>query len=200
MIGILEKIILFFKKPKVIVIAEDSQFYVRDMISEALSDYFKIKKIKEKVSFIDIIFNKIILINSDLEKIKSYNFLLRNSQQSIFIFAGLGRDNYDCKIDNLPPFDFLIFNADALNVSDFNEKNFPEICSFGFSNKADFQITDVKINNDTNFKINYEGNIIPFWLKGKAENRKIYSALVIASLSKIFNLNLIRVSEKMKGF
>ena len=95
-------------------------------------------------------------------------------------------------------FDFLILNSDDNSLEDKIGKPEAEILTFGFEEEADFRVTDVRENNDTNFKINHKGNIIPVWLKGLFSKEQIYSVLAASAVSEILGINLIKVSEIFK--
>ncbi len=198
MIKVIEKIILKIKKPKIVIVVEDSQSYITDFIFLIINNYFKVRKVKGTLSFSDILFGELILINSDIKEIESYNYLLKNSKESVLVFAGTDKKNYENNIEIPLNFKFLLFNSDAITISNFEKDNFSEVYSFGFSKKSDFQGTDMKINDDTNFKINFQGNIIPFWLKGKNDEKKVSAVLAGIALGKMLDLNLVNISRKIK--
>ncbi len=80
------------------------------------------------------------------------------------------------------------------------KKRKKEVLTFGVNRKrADFYITDVyQKERETNFKVNYEGNTIPFWIQENLKNKEIYGVLPALSLAKLFKLNLADVSYKIK--
>jgi len=120
----------------------------------------------------------------------------------------------------LPPQGFLILNFDDETVRVIKDSNPPttRIYTFGFQEGADFRATDVKyqasegseggkegkalfdLNTGINFKINYKGNIVPFWLERLFGKEQIYSALSAAGVGVIFDLNLVEISQSLKNY
>ncbi len=78
--------------------------------------------------------------------------------------------------------------------------------TFGIDRKgADFYITDIyQKEEETNFKVNYKENTIPFWFKKRLKNKEIYSFLPAICVARFFNLNLVdfsyRIKEEFKFF
>ncbi|GEM_PF-1579058 len=79
-------------------------------------------------------------------------------------------------------------------------KRVKKLLTFGVNKKkADFYITDTyRKDRETNFKVNYEDNIIPFWIKDDLKNKDIYSILPALCLAELFDLNLAKVSYRIK--
>jgi len=196
--NLFKKIILKIKKPKVIIVTEDDKSIIRSVFS-IINSHFKVRILEGRLSVLDLISGEVILINSSLEDLKLYDFLLENSQKSVLLFAGINQEYYKGNFKDLSGFDLLLFNSDSVNISNFEKEEFSEVYGFGFNKKSDFQATDMKINSNTNFKLNYQGSIIPFWLEGRKEKKDVYSVLAGSSLGKILGLNLVSISEEMKG-
>ena len=70
--------------------------------------------------------------------------------------------------------------------------------SFGFQEPADFRVSDIRSNGGTNFKVNYQGTVIPFWLKESLLREEIYSTVCAALVATIFGLNLVEISQALK--
>ncbi len=65
--------------------------------------------------------------------------------------------------------------------------------------KADFNVTDIHRQEDkTNFKLNYRGKIIPFWVEKKLSNKEVYFILSAICVAQAMNLNLAEVSHEIK--
>ncbi|MDD2696634.1 MAG: Mur ligase family protein [Candidatus Pacebacteria bacterium] len=101
---------------------------------------------------------------------------------------------------NLSNKKYLVLNFDDGNVRRFKEKNPSQVVTFGFKEGADFQATDLKQNGGTNFKVNYQGKIVPIWLQKRAEEKEIYSVLTTVAVSTIFGLNLVEISQALKNY
>jgi UDP-N-acetylmuramoyl-tripeptide--D-alanyl-D-alanine ligase len=95
---------------------------------------------------------------------------------------------------------WLILNYDDETVREIDDITNLNTLTFGFSERANFFATDIKLNHGTNFKLNYKGNIIPFWLEGTFGKEQIYSALAAAAVGTVFGLNLVEISQLMKEY
>ena len=154
--NLINKIIFFWRRPKIVVPIERDQRMVEKIISQVLGSSSKIEK---EILFVD--------------DVKKVNF----SDKKYLV---------------------LNFDEGMSNVRKFKEKTWLQILTFGFKEGADFQATDIKINGDTNFKINYQGKIVPFWLGGAKSHKEIYSVLTAIATGTALNLNLVEISQSLK--
>jgi len=154
--NLINKIIFFWRRPKIVVPIERDQRMVEKIISQVLGSSSKIEK---EILFVD--------------DVKKVNF----SDKKYLV---------------------LNFDEGMSNVRKFKEKTWLQILTFGFKEGADFQATDIKINGDTNFKINYQGKIVPFWLQGVKSHKEIYSVLTAIATGTALNLNLVEISQSLK--
>ncbi len=92
---------------------------------------------------------------------------------------------------------YLILNFDDGNIQKLKEKTLAKVLTFGFKEGADFQASDIKINDRTNFKINHQGNIVPVWLGEAFDQKEICSILAAIAVGTIFDLNLVRISQAL---
>ncbi len=106
----------------------------------------------------------------------------------------------DAEKINLSKKNYLVLNFDDGNVRRLKEKNPSQILTFGFKEGADFQATDLKLNGGTNFKVNYQGKIVPIWLQKHAEEKEIYSVLTTVAVGTIYGLNLVEISQALKSY
>jgi UDP-N-acetylmuramyl pentapeptide synthase len=92
--------------------------------------------------------------------------------------------------------DFLLVNADE-------ERNFQttaKILKFGFSELADFKISDANGGeNETNFKLNYKGKSVPIWINKKLDLQGVYGILAAFCVGDILGLNVVEMSETLKN-
>ena len=93
---------------------------------------------------------------------------------------------------------YLIFNFDKEGIRKIKEMTPVKTLTFGFQEGADFQVTDVKINGGTNFKVNYQGKIVPIWLMGTKSPEEIYPVLAAVAIGTALGLNLIEISQILK--
>lgn len=114
-------------------------------------------------------------------------------------------------VTHLPTDGWAILNADDKRLMEIKNKIKAKILTFGFSEKADLKAIEVKLDQEITekgelkingliFKVNYQGNIVPFSLPKILARHQIYSALVGISLGLRQGLNLVEISEILKDF
>lgn len=99
---------------------------------------------------------------------------------------------------NLSSREYLISNFDKGGGRRLKEGVAVKTLTFGFQEGADFQATDVKINGGTNFKVNYQGKIVPIWLTGIKSPEEIYPVLTAVAIGTALGLNLVEISQSLK--
>ncbi len=93
---------------------------------------------------------------------------------------------------------FLVLDWDDENIRRIGRPDSVKVLTFGFRADADFRASDVRINGGINFKINYQGNIVPVWLENFSGQEHIHAALAAAAVGEILDLNLVEVSEALR--
>ncbi len=203
---------LYFKRPKVIIVTGRNSFLVTDLIFQVLSQKLKIRKVSiQNIPLIKK--NETLIIESKAEDLKSINFLIKNSKSPTLLITNLGDIPSDTifftgekkAIEDimqftkiLPKDTELIFNFDDEGLKDIKNLLDLKISTYGFGDGSDFLASDIKFNHVTNFKLNHQGNSVPIWLCYSAKKEDIYNNLAVMSVSTIFNLNLIEVSQILK--
>lgn len=198
----LSKLIFFLKKPKVIIVTGEGRACAVKAISQVLEQRFEIGKDVSIFEFAD-------------KDIKRASFFLKKSQKPIMVVTRVGDIPFDKnffdgekeKIKNtsllaktLPEHTTLILNFDDETVREIGDEIDLDTLTFGFQKEADFKVSDVMMNGGTNFKLNYKGKIIPFWLKRVFGKEQIYSALTAIVVGTIFGLNLVEISQSLLGY
>jgi len=75
------------------------------------------------------------------------------------------------------------------------------LISFGFKEDTDLFISDINIGSkETNFKVNYQGYIIPFWLTFSLDEQKIKTILAAVCFGMLRGVNLVDISQALRGF
>ena len=186
--NIFEKFKFILKKPKVIIVTGNSRQTAKKAIFQVLKSYFKVEK-------------EILILESEKEKIEDFSFYLKNSKKAAVVITQ-GAKELTSLVKNLPLQTNLIFNFDFDNeiIREIKDMTGLNTLTFGFQEGADLRVTDVKLNHETNFKINYQGNIVPVWLEGILGKEQIYDTLAAACVGIIFNLNLIEISQALKNY
>ncbi len=150
--NLIRKIIFFWKKPKIIVVADENRQSIKKIAAEILDSSLKVEN---EVLFVD-----------DVE-----------------------RTDFHKK-------EYLIFNLDRGNIRKMKEMSDVKVLTFGFQEGADLQVSDLRQNGGTNFKINYQGKIIPIWLEPSSQE-EIYSVLTAVAIGVALGLNLVEISQTL---
>lgn len=205
--SIFKKLRVFLEKPKVVIVTGEGRECAKEAISQVLKQYFNQKEV--------------LIFENDLKNYSSGEFLIRHSSLPILVVTHLGdippeidffagerkkADQIQKLAKILPPSSFLVLNFDdetVREIKDYDlskEKPIAHCLTFGFQEGADFRATDIHLNSGTNFKINYQGNIVPIWLEKLFGKEQIYSALAATAVGTIFDLNLVEISQALKNY
>jgi hypothetical protein len=185
-------IFFLLRRPKtVIVLGKDKENVLR-MTSEIL----KQSKLKQ-----GIYFAQYDILNKD--QLQQIEFWLKNSSFAVLVVTSIEQDEEEkCLkgiLKNLPERVCLLLdkdgNIEARAIKESKEKN---VLTFGLQEGADIFATDIKIENGINFKVNYKGNSVPFWLEGSMSQEKLSSVLAVIACSLLFGLNLVEISRALK--
>lgn len=203
--NIIKKITFLIKKPPVILITGKGRSCAVEAIFQLLKPY------SEKGEFL--------IFESDLsgaEEAEKFSFFLKKSKLPILVITHIGEIMPDkdffagereetLLIRNLakvlPSYGYLILNFDDETVREIKNESSAHPLTYGFQERADFKASDININlSGTNFKINYQGNIVPFWLKNIFGKEQIYSVLTAIAVGIINNRNLIEISQALSVY
>jgi len=203
--NIFRKLIFLFKRSPIILVTGEGRFCAMEAVSEVLKFDFAKRKV--------LIFESAL---SELKELKKFNFLLRKSELPILIvthigdipadkdfFAGDRKETLQIRklAKVLPDRAFLILNFDDETVREIENDSLAHSLTYGFQERANFQASDINLNlTGTNFKMNYEGNIVPFWLKNLFGKEQIYNALAAICLGVAKNMNLVEISQALGGY
>jgi len=188
-INFLKKIHFRLKNPPIIITAGDeNQSFTSEIIGKFLNTS------ERKVPIFEI----------TSQKSKDIDFLIKHSSLPILILNTAKEKERIAEIKSLikkiPKKGYLVLNFDDETIRELKREKFVNQLTFGFQEGADFRATDLKVNGGTNFKVGYEGNIVPFWLKDVSGEERIYSVLSAAAVGAVFGLNLIEVSQALKDY
>lgn len=173
------------------------------------------KKLAEKAIASVLKGKDVFIAKIDDKKMKNFEFFLKFSPRAVLVVTHVGeipfdRDYFAGEKEQLNQTieiakkmtakNWLVLNYDDETVREINDITNLNTLTFGFSEKADFWVSDIKLNHGINFKINYKGKIVPIWLKKTFGKEQIYSALVAAAVGTIFSLNLVEISQLLKDY
>lgn len=205
----IKKISFSLIKPKIILVEGEGRKTAKEAIFQGLKNHLKIKKVSELPFFFKK--DEVLILEND----KDFEFLMEKSSLPILVITHVGDipSNQDffageekeikrakklAKI--LPVFSYLVLNFDDETVREIKEKSRAHAILFGFDGTADLKVSDVKLNKGTNFKLHYNGSVLPVWLENTFGKEQIYAALVACAIGKILKLNLVNVSQSLKNY
>jgi len=179
------------KKRPVIIITGERRKIISKVISNLLKNTLKFGE-------------DFLIFESKFKDIKNLELFLRTSKKPVLVVSGI--ENVSEKefttisgfIKSLPEKTNLILSSDDEMVKKMGYFSNLNTLSFGFQESADFRVSDIKSNGGTNFKVNYQGTVIPFWLKKIAQREEISSVVCAALVATIFGLNLVEISQALK--
>ena len=212
----LKKLIFLIKKPPVILITGKGRSCAIEAIFQLLKPYSEKGEPRNRASSLR---GKFLIFESDLsgaEEAEKFSFFLKKSKLPILVVTHIGEIMPDkdffagereetLLIRNLakvlPSYGYLILNFDDETVREIKNESSAHPLTYGFQERADFKASDININlSGTNFKINYQGNIVPFWLKNIFGKEQIYSVLTAIAVGVINNRNLVEISQALSGY
>jgi len=100
----------------------------------------------------------------------------------------------------LPSTFYLVLNYDDKSVRKIRSFTTLKTITFGFSKESDVFVSDYKLNGGANFKVNYEGKVVPFWLENINSKQQIYGVLAAISVCLLFGKNLVEISQIMRNY
>ncbi len=167
----------YLKRPALIITFNEK---IKKLIKEIVSPYFIVSERKVPL------FKQVVLI---LKKNNKAKFFIKYSKLPILI-----PDEENKALRSLvPPRGYLVFNYDK---ESFGREVLAKKMTYGFKEGADLLITDLNfLNKEVNFKINYEGSSIPFWVKEIQEKKEVYTVLSAIAVAFCLGMNLVEISK-----
>ena len=220
MMHLLIKPIFLFAKRKVIIVtgnyAEDTAQAIFCVLK---SLKFKISKLTFPFSLktaFNIIKSKILIVTLKPEEIKSVVRNIPLGQIKIVVVTPLGnippedivfagekikRDKILQLLKKLSPQNFLVLNYDDETAREIDEFVNMKDITFGFDKGADLRASDVTLDKEgTNFKLNFEGKVIPVWLYHLFGKKHIYAALAVFGVTYNLNINFLEAAKALKNY
>lgn len=176
----MNKLLFFIKRPCVILVVGKERSFAAEIISKILKD------------------KNVLILRSETS-----DFFLKKSKLPILVITDSDDEKEISNIKRLakiiPAQGFLVLNFDKDQIRDMKNISIAQCLTYGFYKKADLQISDLNITSDgTNFKINYQDNIVPFWFKESLEKEHIYSILSGIAVGIISDINLVEISQSLR--
>ncbi len=189
------KFLFYIKSPKLVLVFGENNDQIIKLISSVLDQ--KIEKISDKKC--GLFNNKVFVtdanFNNDLDK---FNFLIKHCCLFVLVLSGDFNNNEIKKIKDLSRLAgrkmFLINESHLSSKIDINKnKNY----TIGFEKKSDICISDLKIQDNSNFKINNKGNIVPFWFNKQLKRKEIVIISLAVATMMALDFNLVQISQNI---
>ncbi len=215
MFNFFTKFIFSLRKPQIVIVTGMGKKTAAEAIFRVLKPNFKAKKIKKKLRIFDALRKRVLILEVSSEKVGELFFLVKNSKKPILVVTNIGEIQITEEFlagergktreirtlaRDFPLNGNLILNFDDETSREIKEETQAPALTFGFQKEANLFATDIKENTGTNFKINYEGNIVPCWLENLFGKEQVYAALAAVACGIIFNLNLVDISQALKKY
>jgi len=196
----MNKLIFLIKRPKIVIVAGQAKETAQEAISQVLQSQFKMGK-------------EILIIDRD------FKFFIKHASSVVLVVTHVGQYHPDKEFfagelaqvaeatelaEMLPAQAHIILNFDDETVREIKNKSRAHPLTFGFGARADIRATDLVSMQapawGTNFKINYEGSIVPVWLEKLFGKEHIYAALAAAAVGQVLDLNLVEISKSLGSY
>lgn len=214
-----KKLIFLSKRPCVIVVTGKGRTCAAEALLQALGPHVPARKVTDKsLPFVNGS-KEVLIFETDLAEpadTKQASFLLARSALPILavtrvgdiladkdFFAGAREDTQQIRAvaEKLPARGFCLLNFDDETIREIKDSTSASCMTYGFQKGADIQASDVHIHLEgTNFKINHDGDVVPFWLKKVFGKEQIYSALIAVTAGIVRNLNLVVLSQALQWY
>ena len=111
-------------------------------------------------------------------------------------------------IENVDNKGLSILNHDNEFTREMSEVSRAKVITYGLQDGADLQAQDVSYNfskgdydlSGLHFKMNYEGSIVPVFMKNVLSEPAIYAALTGAAVGLYFGMNLVEIAGALNDF
>ncbi len=178
-----KKIKFLFKKPVLIALLDFQEKETKRIVSRIMEKYLQTGQ-------------DFFILETDESKIEKSSFFLKKACPAIIAVDNFSRASL---AKQLPLSVCFVLNNDNNRVKEFDAFNKFKKISFGFKYGADIFISDIKHSEDrTNFKVNYKGSLIPFWVKGRLGEEKIKAVLSSLGIALMAGINLVEISQFFK--
>ncbi len=192
------KLLFLIKKPTVIVFFDQSSLVEPFLLDIFKNEYntnensFKLLRLFKKYPFI---------VKWNGEKSRIIKFLFRYSSFPILLLNNISEDNKEFYSisKSIHRNGYLITDLNSLKkIKRSGELGDINLISTGFDEKSEIWASDINIGPETNFKLRYGGDAIPFWLDRELTEEEIMAILLATASAMVSGINLIKISQTFK--
>ncbi|HNZ84011.1 MAG TPA: hypothetical protein PLA41_02050 [Candidatus Pacearchaeota archaeon] len=200
------------RKFRTVLLSGDNSKLCAEILYQLLKDDFNVKTFFSTNEFsnaLDFLSNDILIYIFDLEK--EYGKIVEmfsGIESPIVVFNGnkqkekTGNElEVEYLMENLSNNALIFFNNDNISLSENVKRGEKIIKTCSIENKGTIYASDiVNDGQELNFKINHEGNTIPFWIKGRYSIQEIYPILSAVLVAMNLGFNLVAISERLREY
>jgi hypothetical protein len=193
------KLLFSLKNPSLVMVFDSEMV---DSVIKASGKDIKIYQMESliKGNALKLLKSETVIVQADIEQeTEKIEFLVKESLSVIFVVPDDFNNNQIKEIKRLTK--RKIFNSTLIveNQSVFKfQPSAISLLSVGFEKKSDVCVSDLNIDDNTNFKINNKGNIVPFWFNEKLKKKEIISIVLAVTVVMTLGLNLVQISQNLK--
>jgi UDP-N-acetylmuramoyl-tripeptide--D-alanyl-D-alanine ligase len=111
-------------------------------------------------------------------------------------------------IENLNPKGLAVLNFDNQYVKEMTEFSKARTLSYGLKEGVNFRAQDIVYNFTKegydilgiHFKLNYNGSVVPVYMKNVMAETAIYAALAATAVAQYFDFNLVEIATALSDF
>lgn len=217
MTNFIRKISFLFLRPLVIIVAGKGRLLASENIIKILRIKNKIRRIPDNIMPLAQHPDEILIFESafdDPEDLKRAKFIIGKSRRPILLVTHFGEipddrlsfSSQPAAIDALkdlakilPSSGILSINFDDEGLRPLMGETKAQMLTFGLQEGANFKVSDINISpEEANFKVNYMGYSVPFWLSRASNKEQIYAALSAINIAVSQGMNLVEISQVLK--
>jgi len=196
-----KKIIFLFKKNPVVVVAGRGEIVLEKIASRVIKnedgtlvfavDFTGDKEIKDLKSF----------LKKSKKPILAVAPITGETEQEPTKEKAVLMDRISDFIKFLPDYGFVVASFDDGIIRRIKSEASSHILTYGLRQGADLLASDINIGPaETNFKANYEGYTVPFWIKNLTQKNELYLILAVIGIGIAQGFNLVWISQFLKSF
>jgi UDP-N-acetylmuramoyl-tripeptide--D-alanyl-D-alanine ligase len=111
-------------------------------------------------------------------------------------------------IESLDNKGLAILNYDSPAAREMSEASKARVLTYGLQPGANLQAQDISLNltkgeyelTGINFKLNYDGSVVPVFMPEVLSETALYAALAAAAVGIYFDFNLVEIAQALKNF
>lgn len=187
------KLRFYIKKPVSVLVSSEQNSSIINLISIVGGGWKDIYRFPNKP--LAVLKNNFFILNC-LRENKPHNlrFFLKYSQTPIII---INKKAVDMLLLNIASErGYIISDIETARELQRENENL-NISTVGLSERSDLWVSDLNISEETNFKVNYGGDSVPFWVDKKLNKGEVIEILLVVRAWMILGMNLVQISENI---